>query len=472
MSQIKDFANLTINLSATPPSQASFGVGILMVDTNDVPVDKRYIITDKTSHENDLATDSAALSWTTTLWGQTPNPAIAYIGRWVSAATSYYLVCPDAVTDVADWVAETNTGLFNIDDGTNDEDITTDFTSVTTMVEIAAAITVGYAASTNFTGYVCSIDALGRLIHTGITPGAASDSFIISAPASGTDLSSDAFMGASFGQAGLDIETLGAAANAVLELDNTPFVFAERGATIAQQVAFATSMNAKDKLTLLVVSDTDAKDAAKVTDSGYQINALGYQKVHVEYTEWGSTQNPDASIIGEIIPQTEATINFAMWSLAGVSESGKGADGVTVKTITAGEKIALEAKGYDFLAKPSTVTHFVNGLASGGNEMRVMFGKLYCEAKTDEEIYGYIVANKVVTFSDSDILAIKGIIEFWLNVMVTRKVLEAGYILTMPLAADFTAAQKATHVMDLDDLTDAETQRAVNKVNASLSWSV
>jgi hypothetical protein len=472
MALISDFANLSIGLSATPPSQASFGVGMLMVDTADVPVDKRYIIVDKTSYADDLTAGSDALSWCTTLWGQTQNPAQAYIGRWASAATSYYRVCADANTTISDWTTLAATGKFDIDDATNNEDISPDFTGDTTMAEVAASITAALVASINFTGYVCSIDALDRLIITGITPGAASPSFTINSPSTGTDMTDAAYLGTSFAQAGLDVETIGTAVNAILAVDNTPFIIAERGASIAQQVAFATSMNALDKLSIIVVSDENAKDAVDTTDAGYQINALGYQKIHVEYTEWGSTQNPDAAIIGEIIPQTEATINFALWPLTGLSESGKGVDGTSVIPITSGERTALEAKGYDFLAKPSTVTHFVNGLASGGNEMRIMFGKLFCEAKVNEEVYGYLVANKVVTFSDTDINAIKGIVEYWLNVMVARKVLEAGYTLTMPLASDFTAATKATHVMDLDDITDADSQRAVNKVNISLSWSV
>jgi hypothetical protein len=189
------------------------------------------------------------------------------------------------------------------------------------------------------------------------------------------------------------------------------------------------------------------------------------------YTEH-STQHPDAAICGEIMPRTEATTSFAFTPLTGLSESGLHADGTTVIPLTVSERTALEAKGYDYLVNPAGSVHFVNGLASGGNEMRIMIGKMFTEAKISEEIYGYMVANNVVTFSDADIQAIKSIIVYWLDVMVARKVLDANYTITMPAASDFTAATKATHIMDLDDITDADAQIAVNRVNATLSWSV
>jgi len=473
MANIKDFASLTIGLSVNPPSQATFTTSMLMVDTSDVPVDKRYAVITKDSFATDLTDASDAYDWANTLWGQNYNPDQAYIGRWVSAAIKAYLVCNGASSTIGDYTTVAAAGKFNLDDGTNQEDISPDFTGDVDMDDVAASINAALAASTNFSGYTCTIDVLDRLIITGAVAGSASPSFSIGAPASGTDLSGASYLNAaaSFLQSGLDAETLGASANAVLALDNTPFILCERGGSVSEQVAFATTMNAKDKITLLVTNDTNAKSGAITTDLGYQIEALGYNKCFLPYTEH-TTQDPDAAICGEIFPRKEATTNLAFTPLTGVSESGLGADGTTVKPITAGEGTILKGKGYDWLVKPATVTHFTHGLAPGGNEIRIMVGKLFCEAKVSEDVYAYLIANDVVTFSDDDINAIKGIVEYWLSEMVSRKVLDAGYVIDMPLASSFTAATKATHIMDLDNVTSAETQRAVNEVNISLSWSV
>jgi hypothetical protein len=476
MATISDFANLSIGLSATPPSTASFGVPILMVDSTDVPIDKKFIITAPTTYTTDLTAASDAYTWCTTLWGQNQNPEKAYIGRWVKTASSPYIIAASPAA-VGDWTG-LSTGSLKITDGTNSDEVTgLDFTSATDLDDVAQVIETALQAiaSPNITGLDTSTtvyDDLGRILITNSTTGAAAAGISTTTVTSGTDIAAAAYLGSTiYSQEGLDAQTLGTSLNNILAVDNTPFVVCERGASISEQVAFATSVNALDKILILVVNDTDAKNSALSSDAGYQINALGYQKVHVEYTEW-STQEPDAAVCGEIFPQKEATVSLALTPLTGVSESGQDTDGTTVIPLTPTEVSALKDKGYDYLVKPATLTHFATGLASGGNEIRIMYGKMFCEAKVNEEVYGYLVSNNVVTFSDTDINAIKGIVEYWLGEMVNRKVLEEGYTVTMPAAADFTAAQKATHIMDLDNITEAETQRSVNKVNISLSWAV
>lgn len=477
MADVTDYGSLNIGVSATPPSQSSFGVSMLMVDTEDVAIDKRYRITTKGSYATDLTADSVAAGWCTTLWGQNYNPATAYIGRWVSAASSPYIVFPSANSTITDWQAVAALGSLKITDGTNDDEmLTMDFTTVTDLDDVCAVIQAAMQAiaAPNITGLdtaTCEVDVYGRIIIKNSTTGAAAAG-ISTTTSAGTDIAVSTLLGAGeFSQDGLDVESIATAANAVLALDNTPFVLCERGGSIAQKIAFATTTNALSKITLLNIFDTDAKDGSATTDVGYALNALGLQKVHVAYTEW-DTHYPDASLGGEVFPQTEGTVNLALTPLSAVSESGKGADGTTVLPLTAGERAALKAKGYDFLVRPATLTHFDNGLAAGGYEIRVMFAKMFTEAKTSEDIYGYLIANKVVTFSDEDIAAIKSIVIVRLDQMVERKVLEAGYEITMPLASSFTATEKATHVMTLADISDDETQRAVNSIQVSLNWLV
>jgi hypothetical protein len=476
MAEIQDFASLTIGLTVNPASQANFSVPLLMVDSEDVPIDKRYIITTRSSKDTDLTADSAQLAWAGAVWGQNYNPAQAYIGRWVSAASSPYIVFGSPGTNITTWAAVAD-GTLRITDGTNDDDLTAlSFAAVTDLDDVAQVIETALQAIAipNITGLdtaTCEVDQFNRIIIKNSTTGSAAAGISAAAEGTGTDLNGSDYLGSSFSQDGLDAETLTTAANLVFALDNTPFILNEIGANTAQQVAFATGMNSLKKFLLLVVNDTDAKDSAISTDTGYQLNALGYNRCFVMYTEH-TTQYPDGALCGEVYPQDEGAVHLAFTPLTGLSESGLAADGTTVKPLTATERAALEAKGYDYLVKPSTVTHFTNGLTPGGNEARIMVLKMYVEAKVDEDSYGYLIANNVVTFSDDDINSFKGIIENWLEVAEDRKGLEPGWTLEMPLASSFSAATKATHIMDLSDLGDAETQRAVNKVTMSLSWSV
>jgi hypothetical protein len=469
--------SVAIGLSTNPPSQANFSVPALLVDHEDIPIDKRYRQISRSSKSN-LTAGTSHLAWANALWGQNFNPAIAYFCRWVSTASSPYIVFSSPNATISDWTSLVDGSLKIVDSAAAEDEITgLSFAAVTSMADVATVIQTALQAlvGPNITGLdtaTCEVDTFDRIIIKNSTSGAAALTISAADAATGTSLINASYLGTTqFSQAGLDAEAPETAQNAVLALDNTPFAWSEIGCSAAQKVTLSTNTNSLAKIYTNVERSTDAKDSTKTTDSAYLISALKHQKTFQVYTEH-TTQYPDGAIYGEILPQTEATVSFAMTPFLGLSESGLDSDGTTVKALTDDERSALEGKGCDYLVEPVNVVHCVGGLASGGNEMRIMIGKMFCEAKITEDIYGYMIANKVVTFSDEDIQAIRGIVEYWLDVMVARKVLDPGYTITMPAASDFTAAAKATHVMDLDDIAAAETQRAVNRVNITLSWSV
>lgn len=474
--KVSQIVNVSIGLSATPPSQATFTVPMLMVDHADIPIDRRYRITSRSAYASEYTAATDHYKWLQAVYGQNYNPSVAYLGRWVSAASSPYIVFPSPNGTISDWTSVTD-GTIRITDGTNQDDLTSlNFAAVTSLADIAQVIETALQAIAvpNITGLdtaTCEVDILGRINITNSTTGSAAATISAASQGTGTDLTGTSYLGASFSQAGLDAESIEGAMNLVLAKDDTPYIMNERGGSIAQQVAFSTGVQSLDKICLLRITDTDAKDDSKTTDTAYQIQALGHQQTHLGYTEH-TAQSPDGALCGEVFPQKEATVNLAHTPLVGVSESGLDADGTTVIPLTDTERTNLEAKGTDYLINPAGSVTFTNGLAAGGNEIRIMVGKMYMGAKISEEVYGYMVANRVVTFSDEDIQAIKSIIEFWADEMVDRKVLQAGYEITMPEAADFTAAQQATHIMDLLDLSDMDTQRAVNRVNISFTWNV
>jgi hypothetical protein len=478
---VSEVVNVSVGLSVTPASQASFSVPLLLVDHADIPLDRKYRQVTRSSYATDLTAATDAALWCAALWGQNYNPAQAYIGRWAKVATAPYNVFPSALSVVATWAALAATGKFELDDGVNQEDIAPDFTSDASMADVCASINTALGASTNFSGYTCALDKLSRITITSDSTGASAATFATGTPAAGVDLSLAAYLGAEVSQAGLDAEAIGTAMARILAVDNTPFIMCQRGGSIAQKVAFSTAVNALDKVLLLRDSDSNSKDAVQTTDVPYQLNALTHNKTHVCYTEHTTSngaaaeQHPDATAIGEILSRLnkEGAISMALNPMSGVSESGLDPDKTTVIPLTVGERTALEGKGCDYLVTPSTQTHLRDGLATGGNEMRVMIGKSFFAAKCSEGIYGYLVANEVVTFSDNDIQAIKGIISYWAEEMADRGLLDRDtFVWNMPAASDFTAAQKATHTMTLSDVFSASALSAVNDIVLTMSFSV
>jgi hypothetical protein len=468
-----EIVNVSVGLSATPASQANFSVPMLMIDTALVPVYRRYRTVSRSSYATVLATEAEALAWCTTLWGQNYNPALCYIGRWISADTAPMFICNNALTTIATWAAVTD-GCCTVTTTAGADALTSlNFSTATSLADVAAIIDSALDSG-GVSGAACAVDALGYIyFYDTAVVGSGADTVVVSASGSGTHIENSTYLNvaAGFAQGGLDAETLSASANAIFAITDVPFAICQIGGTDDQKAAFSTGMNALAKLCLLVETDTDAKSSGHTTDTGYQIEALSHQKTHITYTEH-TGQYPDAAICGEILPRTEASTALSFIPLSGVSESGLHADGSTVIPLTSDERTALEAKGYDYLIAPAGLTHLRHGLAAGGYEIRIMIAKMFLEAKVTEGVYGYMVANNVVTFSDSDIQAIKGIVTYWADILVDRKAIDPGYTITMPSAADFTAATKATHIMTLSDIMDADTQKSVNSVNITMSFSV
>lgn len=480
---VTELANVSIGLSVTPASVASFNVPCLLVDHADVPLDTRYIQTTRSTYATDLTSATDAYNWCAALWSQNYNPAQAYICRWASAATSPYVVCVGFETTVATWAAVSDGSLTVTTTAGADVMTSIDFTGDTTLADVAASIQVKLTDG-GVSGAVCSVDSQNRIIFTdsGVT-GAGADTVVLSGGGGGTDLYGTSWLNgaSSFQVGGSDIETLAAAMNDMLAVDNTPYIMCQRGGSVAQLTAFSTAVNSLDKFLYILDDDPNAKDGSDTTDVGYAIEALGHNKTYMIYSEHTTTvgaaadQHADAALIGEVNARLdgEGAVSMALNPLTGVSQSGLASDLTTVIPLTLTERTALEAKGYDYLVKPSSVTHLVHGLAAGGNEVRVMIGKAYMAAKISEDIYGYIIANDVVKYSEADVQSIKAIVEYWAEEMADRGLLDKDtFVYNFPAAADFTAAQKATHTMTLSNVFSATVLSAVNDITMTLSFSV
>lgn len=478
---ISDLWGVTTALSQTPASTASFGVSALLVDHADVPLYANgggYIITTRSTYTTDLTAATEQVNWCAALWGQTYNPATAYICRWAKSATASECYMPDATQVASVYAALAATAKVKVYEGTASEDISPDFTGDTTMADVAASINTALGLGTLTASYTCQIDSQDNIVITSDNTGASAAAISIATPSSGVDLTGAAYLGSSVAIAGLDAEAAGTAMARVLAQTDVPYAW-HLGSTpsVAQATAFSTAVNALNKFYFLRESDTTAKTSG-VADLSYAIDALSHNRTYGIYTEHttangaAADQFPNAAVCGEILPRSEGSTNYAMTPLSGLSESGLSGDGVTVLPLTATERGFLEGKSCDYLITPSTLTHCRNGLTYGGQEVRVMVARDYFNAHICEDIYAYTIAQNVIVFSDTDISAIRGIVEHWANILVDRKCLEPGYTINMPLASSFTATQKATHTLPLSDIGTFSVSIAINDGTISMAWAV
>lgn len=468
--KITEVVDYSIALSSVPASTAGFSVSMLLADVTEVPIDTRYRIVTRSTYASVLS--GSAETWAASLWGQNYNPAEAYIGRWVSAASSPYFVLPDYNTTLATWTAVSD-GDIRITDGTNTDDLTgLDFSTATSLADVAQVIETAIQAIAvpNITGLdsaTFDIDDLSRMIltHTSVTGSAAATVSMIQLPAgAGTDISVAGFLGVATGfiVSGVDAEDPDDAMAAILDLDNTPFIMHEIGASIAQQQSLAVACASYKKMYEINVRDADAKDSAATTDIAYILNGLSNNNAHGTYTEH-TTQYPSAAISGEIYMLPEGRGQLSLHGLAQVYESGLPAGG-GYGPLTPTERSALDDKNCDYLVRPSSTVHLVNGLTFGGVEVRHRVGYYWAEARTTEEMYAYLLLNPVTTFSDRHIQAMGAIVSKYLDILVERECAEAGYTLNLPSAADISLVEKATHTLTMLEVASIISQYAINSV--------
>jgi hypothetical protein len=467
-------------LSVTPAASAGFGVPLLLVDHADIPADARYRIVTRTSYVTDLTAASPAALWCQTLWSQNYNAAVAYIGRWVSADIAPRFVIGSFKQVIPTWAGVT-VGDFAITDGSSTEQFSTGtMAAVTDIDDVLAKIQTEIRTSSTFAAYLSAatvtLDALGRIQVVGALAGADEDSFSIIAPTggAGTNITGANYLNIAtnaFAVAGMDAEGMEDALSAVLEKTQVPMIVCERGGDTDDQVALATAVIVQRKVAVLCLRDPDIKLTATTTDTASQLKSLSNNNVLLEYTEHAA-QAPDAATIGEVATRSEGSCNYAVTPLTSVAESGLGLDGITAIPLTPGERAVLDTKGCDYLVKPANAVHLRRGLCPGGAEFRLRIAYYWADVRSSEAIYAYLLANPVTTFSDSDISAIGGLITQWWDILVQRKAVEPGFVLSLPSASSISSTIKATHTLTLSDVAALISQLAVNDVSVTASATV
>lgn len=465
--KVTELIDYSIALSSVPAQSAGFSVPLLLVDAPEVPIDVRYRIVTRSDYATVLDTTTTAAAWAAVLWGQNRNPASAYIGRWASAATSSQFVCGSPGSTIANWTAVT-AGDFGLSiGGTPTALVTTgSFAAATSLADVAAIIeTAVQAEGGDYAACTVEVDALNRIVLSNSTTGASSAAIAFTAPTggAGTDISTANFLNLSsgaFAVAGIDAEDPDDAMAAILALDDTPFVIHEIGASIAQQQSLAIACAAYKKFYLVNVRDADAKNSVATTDIGYLLSNASNNNAHLSYTEH-TANYPAAAINGEIFTLPEGTGQVSNHPIFQTNESGLGLDGTSVIPLTATERTALEAKGYDYLIKPSNSVHLRTGLTPGGVEVRHRVGYYWAEKRTAEEIYAYFLANNVTVYSDTHIQAIGAIIAKYLDILVERECIDT-YTLDLPSAADISLIEKATHTLTLSEVAAIISAYAIN----------
>jgi hypothetical protein len=475
MAEIRDHVDIQAILQTANVPRASFGLGLFLVDDDQIPIDTRFRYTTKTSFSDDFTSGTVPHDYSNVYFAQKRTPDKLMIGRWAKVATAPFFVSgPGYETDYLAWKAIT-TGAFKItDSGANSDDVTgLDFSTITALSQILGILNAALAAlvGPNVVGLDSasfSFDSLGRLVLTMPTAGASEPTISMGAPGSGTDISEthfDASNGSS--PAGVDAEEPGDAIDEISDLDNSWYNLQERGTDDTQKEDLATKIEALEKLYDLVSWNPDAKNPAVSTDIGSVLKALGTKRTLGIYTEH-SDQYPDSAFAGAVLPAEEGTTSFAYEALTLVTDSGLN------KPLTVSERIALADKGYCWIETVGE-TYLYDGITLGNEEKRIMLGRDWFVARIAEDIFADQLNSPLNSFDNDTLAKIEGIIRNRGEQAITRKIIvntpARPFTVDLPDADDIDQVQRDTHELEQYDVFQAYLNSAINDYKIVGTWT-
>jgi hypothetical protein len=201
-------------------------------------------------------------------------------------------------------------------------------------------------------------------------------------------------------------------------------------------------VESNDKLFVCQTADilvTD--DAGEETSIAYELKDANFDRTML-FAHRNNRDRVSAAMLGRALPEAAGSITWALKELNAVSSQ----DFSTSEINIANDK---EVNVITTIAGVA-VTRF--GTASGGEFMDVMRGADWIAARIAERIYGTLISNDKISFTDAGISVIKNEVLAQLDAGVARDFLAPlpEPTCTVPRAADVSAANKGNrHLPDV-----------------------
>lgn len=451
---------LQIALETAVLADVSYGLAMLLLDDDQIPVDVRYRKTTK-SGKSDYTAATQPRTFADDFWSQSRSASELMFGRWVQSAIAGYYVGGAPSSNIASFVALTGADgfAFAVDgiDGGSGAGVAVDingfdFSAATDMDDVLAEInTVLQAVNVGaFAAYSFAIDALGRIYVSDATDtGASSAEVTVSSPSAGTDMTSATYLNTTGGTwvDGMAAETPTEALDAIRQENDEFFCVAERGASADEQVEISTYVNALDGKICVLWEDTytECNDINSTTQAFPRIYALAHKATHLLHDPNPLSVNPDAAMIGAYIPALAGTIDWANWRLSNVTSSHLG---TTVKGV-------LDAMNINYFETQEGITYNPYGLTASGDEMRWIVGKAWLFDAIQRDLFSAKIAATSWGFNIETFGTIEGIIRKRGNEAITRgfcvNTEARPFTVSIPDPDIFDAATRAGHTATFTD---------------------
>ena len=469
--------------------QESLGKNIWLVDSDEIPVDRRVFEVTRTDFADSLDSSGLPYAYAQTHFSQKRTPDSLLIGRWAKTATETYTVMGSAwEQDYTDWKAITD-GTFQVFEvatpATLDEITAVDFSGITALSQVPTVLNAKLAAlvAPNVAGLdtaLFSFDVFGRLILTMPNTGASAATVNVApvSPPAGTDLAVLFDYTNTTPVAGLDAETIVDAVDATEAKDSSGFfitakldnVKATKNAEITALCAKVQTMN---KFGIVLSDDPLILDSADTTNIFYQMSTLGYNRsagIYYENIADRETVFPDAAGLGAVMPALEGTTKFCQEALAAVGVSGY------IDALTNAETEAVLGHGGNVVERVEGFTYWFEGLAFSGEEIRIMMGRDWFTNGIALDVFNYKMQQPLAAFDNETLTAYTGFIRNRGEEAITRRIgvdtVERPFTINMPDEDAFTQAERASHDMELLNVFTLYLNSAANRTKIEGIWTL
>lgn len=389
---LSDIVAVNISVSPVAPVARGFGVG-LVLGSNTLPLEERiraYSTAAQVLADAQLGVEEQKAA--TAYFGQSPAPTLLLVGNRYTAAVAGHLRGSAGVTPtLATYNAVTNGGFDLAINGTNRQVTAIDLSGAASMTAIAAILQTRLQAALAST--LCVWTGTYFLI-TSPTTGTSSTVGYAAAPTGGgspTDASTLlGFTQASgaLSVAGIALETLTQSLTAAVTFNPTFYGVSLTSTASVQDTKDAAAFAEANKLLFwYATADANGPLSAATSDLGYFVSNLGYNRT---VSFW---DNANADLYGAVSAEARLAIVDYTQPNSVATLFGKQLPGYSPVNITETQRLALEAKRYNYYASFGSPTGFnmvAQGVVANGRFIDEVIGLDWLQATIQAAAFGVI----------------------------------------------------------------------------------
>ncbi len=480
---ITRFVDVVISKGTPSVSVAGFGIPLVIIDTplisTSVRVKSFSTVEDVESYFG-AGSESALLAdaYFTQDPENTEHPETLLFGRFALDDTSGTLECgtsPELDFEVWKLIDD---GEFSVDvNGVNDDVDSLDFTSVTSLDDVATVITAGLTSGT------CTF-LENRFVIISPTDGATSTMTLLSTVATpaGTDISGSGFLdgdilksisnpGGSILSQGQVAESFEDGLTAIENVDNTwATMFASKNFRSDSVLTdMVDSIESRRKIFLITSNDPNILVSGNETNICFYIKDLNFGRSGVLYDD-DPALYPAVSWAGQQLPKPLGSSNWAYKTLAGIDQ---GADqDIPGVVLTEAQKNTALAFNCNLYTETQGATYTYFGTMGGGRNadkegefIDVVRNIDFLQARVEEGLLSLLLEKDIIPFTDAGITIVENRLQSLLKTYgVDQGILVDGSVITnFPKRADVSQIDRDDRLLP-DGTFQAELQGGINRV--------